>query len=70
MENLTTTELVERLRDNEVAYEMAVAISNSPASFEQMYQAEGAAQDLERESYQIAQELDKRFEETFPNDLT
>jgi len=70
MENLTTTELVERLRDNELAYEMAVVDSNRATSFEEMYAAEDVADEFERESYEIAQELDKRFEESFPEDLT
>ena len=70
MEKLTTTELVERLRDNELAYEMAVVDSNFATSFEEMYQAEDAVDEFERESYEIAQELDKRFEESFAEDLT
>jgi len=70
MENLTTTELVERLRDNELAFAMAVADSNRATNFDRMFQAEDAADEFERESYEIAQELDKRFEESFPEDLT
>lgn len=70
MENLTTTELIERLRDNELAYEIAVAASHRAVDFDEMYEAEDAAEDLERESREIAQELDKRFEEGFAEDLT
>jgi len=66
MENKTVTELVEELREVELAYEMARTQGSFAVSFEELYESEQFCDEFERESHELALELDRRFEETFP----